>query len=90
MNDNPMHPAQRLQDAPRCTAMAKSTRTTCQAPAVNGWSVCRMHGARGGAPSGSANGRWTGGGRTQDLERLRRAVATVARLARDLANNVAL
>ena len=90
MNDNPMHPAQRLQDAPRCTAMAKSTRTICQAPAVNGWSVCRMHGARGGAASGSANGRWTGGGRTQDLERLRRAVASVARLARDLANTVVL
>ena len=30
MNDNPMHPAQRLQDAPRCTAMAKSTRARCQ------------------------------------------------------------
>ncbi len=90
MSDNPIHPAQRLQDAPRCTATAKSTRATCKAPAVNGWSVCRMHGARGGAPTGSANGRWAGGGRTQDLERLRRAVASVARLARDLANTVAV
>ena len=26
-----MHPAQHLQDAPRCTAIAKATRTTCKA-----------------------------------------------------------
>jgi hypothetical protein len=90
MNDNPMHPAQRLQDAPRCTAMAKSTRTTCKAPAVNGWSVCRMHGARGGAPSGPANGRWAGGGRTQELERVRSAVATFVRLTRVVAKAVAV
>ena len=56
-----------------------------QGPAVNGWSVCRMHGARGGAPSGSANGR-SGGGRTQELERMRRTVATFARLTRVVAN----
>ena len=90
MNDNPMHPAQRLQDAPRCTALAKLTRMSYEAAAVNGWFVCRMHGACGGAPCGPENGRWAGGGRTQDLDRLRRAVATVARLARDLAKTVAL
>jgi hypothetical protein len=90
MNDNPIHPAQRLQDAPRCTATAKSTRTSCKAPAVKGWSVCRMHGARGGAPFGSANGRWAGGSRTQELERVRRALATFVRLTRVVANAVAV
>lgn len=46
--DNPMHPAQRLSDAPRCKVMAKTTRCRCKGPAVKGWSVCRMHGAKGG------------------------------------------
>ena len=55
--DNLKHPAQRLADAPRCTATAKSTRCRCNAPAVKGWTVCRMHGARGGAPSGPAYAR---------------------------------
>ena len=27
----------------------------CQAPAVKGWAVCRMHGAGGGAPKGNKN-----------------------------------
>jgi hypothetical protein len=89
MSDNPMHPAQRLQDAPRCTAMAKSTRARCRAPAVNGWAVCRMHGARGGAPSGTANGRWKGGSRTADLMLLRSAVAMLQKMAREAANAVA-
>jgi hypothetical protein len=88
MNDNPMHPTQRLQNAPRCTATAKSTRTTCQAPAVKGWAVCRMHGAYGGAPYGPANGRWAGGGRAQELERIRHAVVTMVRLAQDAANTL--
>jgi hypothetical protein len=89
MNDNPMHPAQRLQDAPRCTAMAKSTRTTCKAPAVNGWSVCRMHGARGGAPSGPKNGKWNGGARTKELDSMRALIASLSKLARDAANVLA-
>ena len=79
MNDNPMHPAQRLQDAPRCTAMAKSTRTTCQAPAVNGWSVCRMHGARGGQPPGKAHPAWKHGLRSRKWVEVRRSVGELVR-----------
>lgn len=82
MNDNPMHPAQRLQNAPRCTARAKSTGTRCGAPAVTGWSVCRMHGARGGAPHGLRNGRWSGGARTKEMEELRQVLAALVRIAR--------
>jgi hypothetical protein len=26
---------------------------------LNGWTVCRFHGARGGAPKGKANGSYT-------------------------------
>jgi len=39
---------------PRCTAKSKRTGKRCRTPAVRGWRVCRMHGARGGAPK--ANG----------------------------------
>lgn len=72
--DNPMRPAHRLADAPRCMATAKTTGCRCKGPAVKGWSVCRMHGARGGAPSGPANGRWSHGNRTRKADATRRAV----------------
>jgi hypothetical protein len=32
----------------RCTACAKHSRTQCKNPAVTGYKVCRVHGARGG------------------------------------------
>ena len=44
MSINPMHAA------PRCSARSKRTGLPCRAPAVRDWQVCRMHGARGGAP----------------------------------------
>jgi hypothetical protein len=44
MSNNPMHKAYR---APRCTAKSKRTGRPCRSPAVRGWKVCRMHGARG-------------------------------------------
>jgi hypothetical protein len=45
-----------FQKAPRCSATSKRSGQPCQAPAVRGWTVCRFHGARGGAPKGRANG----------------------------------
>jgi hypothetical protein len=47
--------------APRCHARSKRTGLPCRQPAVRGWSVCRMHGARGGAPKGDRNGMWRHG-----------------------------
>jgi hypothetical protein len=88
MSDNPMHPAQRLANAPRCTAKAKATRCRCKAPAVKGWKVCRMHGARGGAPYGVANGRWRHGNRTKPNEAMRRALAALMTQARETAKAV--
>ena len=69
---NPIDPAQRLRDAPRCTARAKSTRVRCKAPAVRGWRVCRVHGARGGAPSGAKHPNYKHGLRTKQMVALRR------------------
>ena len=52
--------------APRCKARSKRTGKPCRAPAVRGWKVCRMHGARGGAPTGERNGNYKHGGRTKE------------------------
>jgi hypothetical protein len=50
-----------FQKAPRCSAISKRTHERCKAPAVRGWTVCRFHGARGGAPKGEANGAYKHG-----------------------------
>ena len=61
-----MSPSDRLNKSPRCTATSKRTKTRCGGPAVNGWSVCRFHGARGGAPKGGKNGSYRHGHYTQE------------------------
>ena len=81
INDNPIHPAQRLADAPRCTAKAKTTGSRCKGPAVNGWKVCRMHGAKGGAPSGPANGMWRHGERSVERKLNRQNIKAIYKLA---------
>ena len=49
------------QQSPRCSATSKRTKKPCMAPAVNGWSVCRFHGAYGGGPKGERNGMYRHG-----------------------------
>jgi len=39
----------------------------CPCQALNGWTVCRFHGARGGAPEGKRNGNYRHGGRTKEM-----------------------
>ena len=53
-NRNDHQPHAKRHDAPRCKANSKRTGKRCRAPAVRGCRVCRMHGARGGAPTGKA------------------------------------
>ena len=65
MADNPMQSA---HAAPRCTAKSKRSGQRCKAPAVRGWAVCRMHGARGGAPKGKANGNYAHGAHTLETQ----------------------
>jgi hypothetical protein len=38
---------------------------SCQA--LQGWTVCRFHGARGGAPEGKRNGNYRHGCRTKEM-----------------------
>ena len=78
-DDNLMDPAQRLRDAPRCSARAKSTGARCRCPAVRGWSVCRLHGAGGGAPSGPRHPNYRHGMRTKEAAAFRAAVSKICR-----------
>jgi hypothetical protein len=71
MSNNPMQkpptvPPMHL--SPRCAAKSKRSKVRCRSPAVNGWKVCRMHGARGGAPPGKPNGNYRNGYYTQETK----------------------
>ena len=83
-DDNPINPTQRLRDAPRCHAKAKSTGKRCKAPAVRGWPVCRVHGAGGGAPRGEAHPNYRHGLRTKEVEAIRRLATFLNKEAREI------
>ncbi|TDT73629.1 hypothetical protein BDE40_2402 [Litoreibacter halocynthiae] len=85
---NPTDPTQRLREAPRCRAMAKSTRQRCKCPSKRGWNVCRLHGAGGGAPSGVAHPNYRHGMRTKQMETARSLVSLLGKEARDLVNGL--
>lgn len=76
---NPMHLA------PRCTEKSKRTGLLCKNPAVRGWKVCRMHGARGGAKPGKQHPNWKHGERSRDAATLRGLVNALTRDARNSA-----
>lgn len=78
--DNPMQSA---HSALRCSAKSKRTGKPCGSPAVNGWSVCRMHGARGGAPSGEPNGNYRHGGNTKEALALMAEIQALMRSCRE-------
>ena len=80
MTDNPMH---RCNAAPECRAISKRTGLPCRSPAVTGYRVCRMHGARGGAPEGKRNGNFRHGGRTKETIGASRYLKELAQLLRD-------
>ena len=72
-----------LHQALRCKARSKRTGKPCQSPAVRGWAVCRMLGARGGAPKGKANGNYKTGEHTVELREAKRLVRAILRLAKE-------
>jgi hypothetical protein len=55
-------------NARQCTATSKRTHRRCRGPAVTGWTVCRFHGAGGGAPKGEANGAYRHGLHTNEAK----------------------
>jgi len=78
-----INPMQSAHDAPRCKAKSKRTGKRCRAPALRGCRVCRMHGARGGAPNGARNGNYRNGARTKEAIQSVRLVNLLSRLARN-------
>ena len=70
-----------MHAATRCSAKSKRSGCRCRAPAVKGRNVCRMHGARAGAPEGKANGAWRHGMATNEAVAVRREVAQLLREA---------
>ncbi len=61
-----------MHNSPRCTAKSKRSGVCCKNPAVRGWKVCRMHGARGGSPRGPSSpsykhGRYSIGAKEQRM-----------------------
>lgn len=86
MTANPMH-ARFL--SPRCNARSKRSGKPCKAPAVNGWKVCRMHGAKGGAPDGKLNGSYRHGAKTKVVQDQVREARQVLAEARESVSNLA-
>ena len=82
MVDYPMH------NSPRCTAHSKRTGLSCNNPAVRGWRVCRMHGARGGAPTGAFNGNYKNGTRTKEAISAKRNCSALIAESMALANSI--
>jgi hypothetical protein len=76
MSINPMHAT------PRCRARSKRSGLPCRAPAVRGWQVCRMHGARSGAPKGEGNGNYRHGARTKETMQAVQLIKRIRRFAR--------
>ena len=74
----------RAYAAPRCLARCKHSKRPCRNPAVKGWRVCRMHGARGGGPTGKRNGAYRHGRATKEAKQLRRDAVQNRRFMRDL------
>jgi len=81
-----LHP---YHQSPRCSATSKRTRKPCQAPAVKGWTVCRFHGAYGGAPTGKRNGNYRNGLHTNDAIAQRRAVSQLIRRSTEVLRTLA-
>jgi len=72
-----------FQKSPRCTATSKRTKQRCGAPAERGKCVCRFHGARAGAPKGSANGAYKHGLFTNEAIEERRLLSALLKASRD-------
>ena len=71
-----------MHQASRCRAKSKRSGKPCRSPAVRGYSVCRMHGAGGGAPSGNKSALKHGGFTAETLA-LKRQISALARIARE-------
>ena len=79
MEDNPM--LLDMHRALRCHAESKRSGFQCQAPAVRGANVCRMHGANGGAPKRNLNAL-KHGAYTAEALAFKKEIQALARMVR--------
>ena len=70
------------QAAPRCRARCRRSKLPCRAPAMRGRPVCRVHGGKGGAPKGKANGAYRTGHYTAEAKAERRQMRALIREVR--------
>jgi uncharacterized protein YjcR len=70
-----------MHQALRCHATSKRSGLQCRSPAVRGCSVCRMHGAAGGAPKGNKNAL-KHGECSAETRALKREIQALARMTR--------
>jgi hypothetical protein len=78
-------------DWPGRRCLAKTRRgTPCQKPALTGNARCTLHGARGGAPSGSANGNYRTGRYTKKRMAIRKAEAARLRELKRIAISIGM
>jgi hypothetical protein len=78
-------------DWPGRRCLAKTRRgTSCQKPALIGNARCSLHGGRGGAPSGSANGNYRHGLYTKKRMAIRKQEAAQLRQLQRLAISIGL
>ena len=85
MADNPMHKA---HAAPRCRAHSKRTGMPCRNPAVRGWNVCRMHGARGGHKAGSRHPKFKHGAYSLETQLFKATIRELIHESRETLQDV--
>ncbi len=71
-----------MHSSPRCTAKSKRSGVRCCNPAVRGWTVCRMHGARSGAKPGAEHPNFRHGMQTKEAMAMRKKVMGLVRESR--------
>jgi hypothetical protein len=72
------------QSAARCRARCRRSKLPCRGPAMRGKPVCRLHGGKGGGPTGERNGAYRTGRYTAEAKADRRATRELLRNLRRL------
>jgi hypothetical protein len=70
--------------APRCRARCRRSKLPCQAPAMRDRPVCRLHGGKGGGPTGERNGAYRTGRYTAEAKAERQAARALLKRLRRL------
>jgi hypothetical protein len=79
-----MHGLIYAQAAPRCRARCRHSKLPCRGAAIRGKPVCRLHGGKGGGPTGKRNGAYRTGHYTAEAKAERRESRLLLKAVRDL------